>query len=98
MPVVSIHFKKEIHKYQLRRGLGFQALAAQQKTPLEFDCRKADCGICVIRVLKGQEHLADATLQEKEFLRAMHAEENERLACQCRLFGDVAIEVEDVTP
>jgi ferredoxin len=83
-------------EYELRRGLGFQALAAQHpETPLEFDCRGADCGICIMRVRSGAENLTPQTSEEADFLKAMRAEPDERLACQCRVLGDVEVELED---
>lgn len=81
--------------YSLRAGLGLQALNLESGTSLEFDCRKADCGICILRVLEGHEHLSEKTASEADFLQAMHADENERLGCQCRVFGDVVIEVDE---
>ncbi len=79
---------------KLRKGLGLQALA-KQTSALEFDCREADCGICICRVRAGGEHLSPPTAPEADFLRAMRADPEERLACQCRVFGDVKLEVDD---
>ncbi len=87
---VIIESKGDRRCYRLRRGLGLQALHAQQTTPLEFDCRKADCGICIVRVRAGQENLSPPTADEADFLRAMHADADERLACQIRLHGDAS--------
>ena len=81
-------------EYRVRKGLGFQALSLREKTPLEYDCRNADCGICIFRVRNGQENLSSATESETEFLKAMRADPDERLACQCRVMGDVDIEIE----
>ncbi len=81
--------------YKIRKGLGFQALCAREKTPIEFDCREADCGICIMRVVRGLEHLNDKTAAERDFLIAMRAEPDERLACQARILGDVQVEIED---
>lgn len=87
--------KKGVSKeYSLRKGLGFQALSAKEETEIEYDCRKADCGICIMRVLSGSENLSPATGEEADFLRAMHADPNERLACQCRILGDVEVVIE----
>jgi ferredoxin len=85
-----------VHK--LRRGLGFQALAVAASTPIEFDCRAADCGICVIRIKEHPEHLSPPTTGERDFLLAMRASPEERLACQCRILGDVTVEVDDYSP
>ena len=78
----------------IRSGLGFQALAAFKKTPIEFDCRQADCGICIVKVLKGMDQLSLPVEREADFLKAMRADQDERLACQCRIFGDVTVRVE----
>lgn len=94
MNQVSIHITKgsQSADFELRKGLGLMAL--QTKTDLiEYDCKKADCGICIIRVLQGADSLSEKTAAEQDFLKAMHADADERLACQCRAFGNVSIEV-----
>lgn len=79
--------------HALRAGLGLMALG--RKTELiEYDCKEADCGICLFRVISGQENLSPPTTREADFLRAMRCDPNERLACQCRVFGDVQIRIE----
>jgi ferredoxin len=78
----------------VRRGLGLEAICARHRLPLEFDCRKADCGICIVRVLEHLDNLSDKTPAEADILKAMHAEPIERLACQARVFGNVTIEIE----
>lgn len=100
MPSITIHHhsSQKPLKYTIRRGLGFQALSCKAKTPLEFDCREADCGICIFKIIKKGENLSKPTFKEKEFLKALHAEDNERLACQVRVMGDVEIEVENFDP
>ena len=91
---VTINYFGELQKFELRRGLGFQAACARHKTPLAFDCRKADCGICIFKVLDGAENLSPAESAETDFLTAMRADPDERLACQTRIMGDVRIVVE----
>lgn len=81
--------------FELRPGLGFQALAARYETPLEFSCREADCGICILEVLSGAGNLTTPTAAEADFLKAMAAAPNERLACQCRILGDATVRVLD---
>ncbi len=59
---------------------------------LEFGCRAGGCGICVIEVEIGVENLTRLEQKEADFLIWLgHAESNKRLACQCRLLGDVTI-------
>lgn len=91
---VRIQSEDKTEDFRIREGMGFQALAPEDQSPIEFDCRKSDCGICIVRVLKGMEHLSKPGENEKDFLNAMRAEDDERLACQCRIFGDVSVRVE----
>ena len=88
------HKGKFVAETSVRKGLGFQAVDPKLKSPIEYDCRKADCGICIMRVLKGAEHLSPPTAPEKDFLKAMHADPEERLACQTNIFGDCDVDVE----
>jgi len=90
---VIVQHKGQVSTIPIRKGLGLQVLEYQCPA-LEFDCRKADCGICIIRVLKGNETLSPPTAREADFLRAMHADPDERLACQCRVFADVEFRIE----
>lgn len=92
---IKIDHRGETYSVRLRRGLGLQVLANRPNQPIEFDCRKSDCGICIVRVLKGMEHLTEPTEREKDFLRAMHADPEERLCCQARVFGDCHLKVDD---
>lgn len=92
---VTIKSSRGQATYVVRRGVGFQALCAQQQTVIEFDCREADCGICIFKVVQHPEHLSTQTGMEEDFLKAMRADPDERLACQCRIMGDVTILVDD---
>lgn len=92
---VIIESQGEAKSYRIRAGLGFQALCAREKTAIEFDCREADCGICIVKVIAGLEHLNDKTDAERDFLAAMRADADERLACQVRILGDVRVQVEE---
>ena len=74
-----------------RPGLGLQALAARHPKllPVDFDCRKADCGVCLIRVRGEVPFLSPPTTEERDFLRAMgcSTDGKERLACQARVLA-----------
>ena len=80
--------------FEVRKGLGLLAATMKHKIPIEFDCKKADCGICIVSVVSGMENLSQHTDSEKDFLKAMHADDNERLSCQCRVFGDIELKNE----
>ncbi|ABO57885.1 2Fe-2S iron-sulfur cluster-binding protein [Burkholderia vietnamiensis] len=59
---------------------------------LTFGCRAGMCGICVIEVLAGMDNLSHPEDKESTFLEWLgHDHGDKRLACQCRLRGDVTI-------
>ena len=91
---ICIETNKTHQAYSLRKGLRLDALNAKHSTPLEFDCRKANCGICIFSVKTGHEALSPKSKKEEAFLKAMGASSGERLACQCRVYGNIEIEVE----
>lgn len=64
-------------------------------TSILFGCRDGACGACMVRVLDGVENLSPMQDDERDFLETMAAEPDERLACQCRVRGDVRLEVSE---
>ena len=64
-------------------------------TSILFGCRDGACGACMIRVKKGMKNLSEMEDDERDFLETMAADEDERLACQCRVLGDVVVEVSE---
>lgn len=70
-------------------------MCEDQDTSILFGCRDGACGACMIRVLDGADNLSPMEDHERDFLETMAAEANERLACQCKVRGDVKIEVSD---
>ena len=64
-------------------------------TSILFGCRDGACGACIVKVLDGADNLSPMRDSERDFLETMAAEEDERLACQCRVHGDVRVEVSE---
>lgn len=91
---LTIRKKNDVKEFTVRHGLGLQAVCVKAETGIEFDCRAADCGICAIKIISGSENLSPKTVAEADFLKAMKAEDDERLACQVRIFGDAEIETD----
>lgn len=59
---------------------------------IPFGCRAGACGACVVEVLEGTPNLTVANYMERKFLTSLgYPEECYRLACQCRLRGDITI-------
>ncbi len=97
MEYVELKIQSGTHQttFQVRKGLGFLAVCLKEDTPIEFDCKNADCGICAFSVIKGADNLSPKNAREADFLKAMDADDDERLACQCRILGDVTVSVKD---
>ena len=56
---------------------------------------KGRCTTCKMIVLKGAENLSSQTSAEKKYREEGLLSENERLACQVRITGDVCVRVPD---
>ncbi|NRA43846.1 MAG: (2Fe-2S)-binding protein [Oligoflexales bacterium] len=70
-------------------------MCEDHETSILFGCRDGACGACMIRVKEGKNNLSKMEDDERDFLETMAAEEDERLACQCRVLGDVVVEVSE---
>ena len=70
-------------------------MCEDHETSILFGCRDGACGACMIRVKEGMDHLSPMEDDERDFLETMAADDDERLACQCRVLGDVVVEVSE---
>lgn len=55
-----------------------------EEAGIPFACEEGVCGTCVIEVEEGMENLSEFTQEELDFLGE---QEQERLACQCKIKG-----------
>ncbi len=62
--------------------------------PIETICGgRAQCGRCLVRILKGEETMNKKNQAEITRLAALKAGEDMRLACQSHTRGDIEIEI-----
>jgi 2Fe-2S ferredoxin len=54
---------------------------------------KGRCTTCKMRVLAGAENLSARSAAELKYFAAGRLRKDERLACQCRITGEVTVEV-----
>ncbi|MDP2624750.1 MAG: 2Fe-2S iron-sulfur cluster-binding protein [Candidatus Peregrinibacteria bacterium] len=60
--------------------------------PIPYGCENGICGTCLITIPSGKENLSAAEEIENQTLQAMGKGDGEhRLACQCKVNGDVTI-------
>lgn len=90
MPCVFIKPTGEL--VTLPRNSNLTALAEVKSSLIPFSCRVGACGACVIEVLEGISNLTEANQSERNFLTSLgYPELAYRLACQCRLKGNITI-------
>jgi len=63
-------------------------LCYEYDTPINFGCRIGTCGVCKITIKKGLKNINKKNEEEEELTE----HQNERLACQCIVKGDIEIE------
>lgn len=93
MPKVTI--KTDNLTIDVQENYALIDMCEDYDTSILFGCRDGACGACMVRVLEGAENLTPMQDDERDFLETMAAEPNERLACQCRVKGNVVLEVSE---
>ncbi len=93
--MVKVHIKTDAKTIEVDDGYALIDMCEDHDTSILFGCRDGACGACMVRVTKGSEHISKMQDSERDFLETMAAAENERLACQCKVYGDVELEVSD---
>lgn len=77
------------------------AIDELSEPPLDFACRDATCGRCVVEVLEGVTLWCPAASDERRTLAAVHVGATLRLGCQLRagdLPGEVVLAAHRATP
>ncbi len=94
--MAKITFNQSQHTVLLADGSPLTALEDMGITEIPFGCRSAACGTCLIRVITGSENLTPSTEEEIELLNDFDLNKPDyRLACQCKILGDICIETID---
>jgi ferredoxin len=94
---VTILHKDGREEFEIRHGVALQILDRQCKPLNErLDCRKSECGLCLIYVLEGAKNLNQPLYMEEQTLRAMRVPPSCRLACQTRVFGAASFELQEL--
>jgi ferredoxin len=91
MPTVIFEARgKEPRAVEAPLGGSLADLCDAEKSPIEFSCRSADCGTCLIVVLEGEPGLAPPCPDECAVLETLKAPSGHRLACQALMLPGVA--------
>ncbi len=88
----TIHFLLEDLVAEAPEGTALEAVAEAVGADITFGCKTGSCGTCRIRVVSGLHACSAPEPEERDFLRGLEAPPDQRLACQLRVNGDIAIE------
>lgn len=91
----KLHIKTDKKTLDVENDAAIIDVCENVETSILFGCRDGACGACMVRVLENPQNLSPMEEHERDFLETMAARADERLACQCRVRGDVSIEVAD---
>lgn len=74
-------------------GAELSTVTQKNGWPIPYGCENGICGTCLIKISQGAETLNEPNEHEAQTLKAMgKADGTHRLACQCRVNGDLTIE------
>ena len=91
MPQVT--FKNTDQTAEAQQGQLLREVTQTNGWPIPFGCENGICGTCLITIGSGKETLSPMEAMEQQTLEAMGQMDGEhRLACQCRVNGDVTVE------
>jgi ferredoxin len=93
MPKVTITTDKKT--IDVVEGYALIDMCEDHDTSILFGCRDGACGACMVKVISGADKISPMQDNEKDFLETMAARPDERLACQCKVYGDVTLEVSE---
>jgi ferredoxin len=88
---VLVNFSTDEMEVEAPHGTHLATIADASRADLTFGCRRGTCGTCRVEILSGWENLSQPTAEERAFLEKLPDASRNRLACQVRVLGDVAL-------
>ncbi len=91
--MAKIKFKNTGDEAETEEGAELKDVTKEKGWPIAYGCEDGMCGTCIIKTAMGKENLSPIDEKEKQTLDVMGMDDGEhRLACQCKVKGDVEIE------
>ena len=90
---VTIYFELEDMLVEAPLQSSFMDVVQESGADVTFGCRNGTCGTCHVFVEKGLENLSEPEELEQDLRADRNFAENERLACQAFVRGDIAIKL-----
>ena len=92
MNPAHIHFLLEDLLVEAPAGTLLREVVDASGADVTFGCRNGACGTCRIRVTQGLAHCSAPGPEERDFLAALGAPPDHRLACQVAVLGDIEVD------
>jgi len=90
MPKVT--FTNTGEEVEAAEGTPLKDVVRENGWPVAFGCEDGVCGTCIVETEDGKENLSEMEDTESQTLDMMCMKDgNYRLACQCKLKGDIKI-------
>ncbi len=86
-----VYFLDDDLTVEIEKGQGLMKACGEEGTSIAFSCRRGQCGTCRTDIVSGAENLSPPEPQELLTLQAIEAKPGQRLACQCKVLGDVTV-------
>lgn len=91
MPKAKVTFVESNETITVPVGTSLQDISEEVQTGIVYGCRQCSCGTCMTEVIEGPNGLEPPSVLEIEVLEFHGASANTRLACQCKVTGDVTL-------
>lgn len=89
----KVYFLPEDVSIEVNQNSSLKTLGDLEQDCLFFGCRAGACGTCAIKIINGSEFLNEKNEKEEKLLTIMSMNASDhRLACQCRVSGDITIQ------
>lgn len=90
MPKVT--FLDTGEEVEVKTGTSLKDISKEKGWPIAYGCEDGVCGTCIVKIEKGKENLTPIDEKEGQTLDMMGMKDGKhRLACQCKINGDVKI-------
>ena len=90
----NVKFIEDDIEVEVPEGTELREVCQQNDMTLPFGCENGVCGTCLVSIKEGEDNLTEKTSQEKETLEILMGYEDQRLACQCQVKGDVVFDLD----
>ena len=90
----KVKFVEDNIEAEAPEGTELREVCQSNDMSLPFGCENGICGTCLVSIKEGKENLTEKTPQEAETLEVLLAYEDQRLACQCKVQGDVTFDLD----